>query len=191
MDTDFLTRWAAARLAERLDDVTRDFPLALATGPGFASPKVGRLLTLGREVAARATALPFRRLGAIVSPLTLNVSFTEARRALAPGGLYLAALLGADTRPAVPGLPEAADIAAALPRAGFASPVVDVERVRVAYADAGRFAQDLAELGLPPPPCAGPLEAVFAVVFCSGWAGLRSARSVTLTTGADEAEAIL
>jgi NADH dehydrogenase [ubiquinone] 1 alpha subcomplex assembly factor 5 len=124
---DFLLREVAGRLAERLDDVTRHFPLALDLGChdgtlGRALAGRGGVETLvqadlspamaktargaGRPaVAADEEALPFAAASfdAVFSLLSLHWvndlpgALIQVRRALRPDGLFLAALLGGET----------------------------------------------------------------------------------------------
>lgn len=121
---DFLFREVAERLAERLDDVRRRFPVALELGRrGDAltaaletragiealihtglSPSTVRD-TGGPAVAADEEALPFRdgAFDLIVSSLSLHWvndlpgALAQARRALKSDGLFLAALFGGGT----------------------------------------------------------------------------------------------
>jgi len=124
---DFLLREVAERLAERLDDVTRQFPLALDLGchdgtlgralagrrgietliqadlsPAMAIGSVGD----GRPaLAADEEALPFANRGfdAVFSLLSLHWvndlpgALIQVCRALKPDGLFLAAMLGGET----------------------------------------------------------------------------------------------
>ncbi len=124
---DFLLREVAERLAERLDDVTRRFPLALdlgchdgALGRALAghggietlvqadlSPAMaGRAAAGGRlALAADEEALPFAEAAfdAVFSLLSLHWvndlpgALIQVRRALKPDGLFLAAMLGGET----------------------------------------------------------------------------------------------
>ncbi len=124
---DFLLREVAERLAERLDDVTRRFPLALdlgchdgALGRALAghggieavvqadlSPAMaGRAADGGRPaLAADEEALPFAEAAfdAVFSLLSLHWvndlpgALIQVRRALKPDGLFLAAMLGGET----------------------------------------------------------------------------------------------
>lgn len=121
---DFLFREVAERLAERLDDVRRRFPLALELG------RRGEALTAalqtragietivhaglspsavrdagGLAVAADEEALPFRdgAFDLVISSLALHWvndlpgALAQVRRALKPDGLFLAALFGGGT----------------------------------------------------------------------------------------------
>lgn len=124
---DFLFREVAARLADRLDDITRRFPLALDLGCHDGT--LGRALMgrggvetlvqadLSPAMAARARAagtptlvadeeaLPFAAMSfdAVFSVLSLHWvndlpgALLQLRRVLKPDGLLLAAMFGGDT----------------------------------------------------------------------------------------------
>jgi SAM-dependent methyltransferase len=120
---DFLIREVAERLADRLDDIRRRFPLALDLGchrgefgRALAGRGVDRLIQadLAPEMAARTgkpavacdeELLPFAEgsLDAVFSCLSLHWvndlpgTLVQVRRALRPDGLFLAALFGGDT----------------------------------------------------------------------------------------------
>ena len=122
-DHDFLARHAAEGLAERLGDIKRRFPLAVALGGGgcLADALEGRLgierlvqcdlsraMLERRAGTCRAVAdeefLPFAgaRLDLVVSALGLQWvndlpgALIQIRRALKPDGLFLAALPGGE-----------------------------------------------------------------------------------------------
>jgi SAM-dependent methyltransferase len=121
---DFLFREIAERLADRLDDVRRRFPVALDLGChsgqlGAALAGRGGIETLvqcdlspeqvalaaGNRVAADEEALPFADAGLdlVMSNLSLHWvndlpgALVQIRRVLRPDGLFLAALLGGET----------------------------------------------------------------------------------------------
>lgn len=123
-DHGFLYDEAARRLADRLDDMRRTFPLALELGCrhgalGRALAGSGRLGTLirtdlsgaclarldGPRVVADEEALPFApaSLDAVLSSLALHEvndvpgALAQIRRALRPDGLLLASMLGGGT----------------------------------------------------------------------------------------------
>lgn len=122
--TDFLHREIAARLAARLDDIDRRFPLALdiGCGAGAVARAVGDRKGIARivqcdlsaamvrraggpAVVADEEALPFAggRFDLVLSGLALHWTndlpgaLAQIRAALKPDGLFLAALLGGDT----------------------------------------------------------------------------------------------
>ncbi len=193
---DFLLREVAERLLDRLDDVSRSFPLALDLGcHNGALSKVlgdrGGIETLiqcdlspamAKRAAARGwptlaadeEALPFAdaRFDLILSLLSLHWvndlpgALLQIGRALKPDGLFLAAMLGGDTlgelrtammqaelaeedgaSPRVSPFAGPQDAGALLQRAGFALPVVDVDRITVTYADALTLMRDLRGMG--------------------------------------------
>jgi len=121
---DFLLAETAARLADRLDDITRRFPLAVELGSrggqlgravaghggierlvqvDVAPRCLGRLA--GERVAADEELLPFAEgsLDAVLSNLALHAvndlpgALAQVRRALKPDGLFLAAMPGGAT----------------------------------------------------------------------------------------------
>ena len=123
-DADFLFRESAERLLDRLNDVTRTFPLALDLGchsgtAAAAHAKIGRLIqcdmspALARRAAGNGRAtfvadedfLPVAdgSLDLVISNLSLHWvndlpgALIQVRRALKPDGLFLGALLGTDT----------------------------------------------------------------------------------------------
>ena len=124
---DFLHRRAAADLAERLEGIMRDFPLAVelsSRGGAFrealaASAAAGRIGTLVETDASRAMLagrggpravldeeqLPFGEASLDLVVSTLGLHWTndvvgaliQVRRALRPDGLFLGACLGGST----------------------------------------------------------------------------------------------
>src|SRR5512134_3494884 len=121
---DFLYREVADRLADRLDDVNRRFPLALDLGchtGALATALAGRggietlvhcdlsprmaALAPAPAVAGDEEALPFaeRAFDLVLSSLSLHWvndlpgALTQIRRALKPDGLFLAAMPGGQT----------------------------------------------------------------------------------------------
>jgi len=196
---DFLLREVAGRLAERLDDMTRKFPLALDLGchdgalgralredggragietlvQADLSPAMAGLAAAGGGPALTADeeALPFAAgaFDAVFSLLSLHWvndlpgALLQARRALKPDGLFLAALLGGETLkelraalvaaeteveggagPRVSPFADVRDLGALLQRAGFALPVADVDDIAVRYPDALALMADLRGMG--------------------------------------------
>lgn len=120
-DHGFLHDWTARMLANRLDDIKRHFPLAVAIGAGGAThfhghDKIGTLVTMdlarapldqahGLRIQADEEMLPFasESLDLVLSPLVLHTvndlpgALAQIRRALKPDGLFLAAMLGGET----------------------------------------------------------------------------------------------
>src|SRR6266705_1839256 len=189
----FLVERVAQDLAERLAAVLRRFALAIDLGTPTdavaralaASVSIGRLIAVdaipahlkarpGLKVAADEEALPFRdaSLGLVVSALALQFvndlpgTLVQVRRALAPDGLFLAALVGGDSltelrqafaaaeaeleggaSPHVAPFADVREMGALLQRAGFALPVADVERITVRYAAPLDLMRDLRRMG--------------------------------------------
>jgi SAM-dependent methyltransferase len=174
-------------------------------------------------VIADEEALPFRdaSLDVVVSGLALHFAndvpgvLAQIRRALKPDGLFVAALLGGETltelrqafaeaeseieggaSPRVAPFADLRQLGALLQRAGFALPVIDVERVTVRYASAFDLMHDLRRVGATNPLMArrrvplrrrtlmrmadiyalrfadsdGRIRASFDIVWLSGWA---------------------
>lgn len=111
---DFLMRRATKLIAERLDDVKRDFPSALQIGlrgGKIEHPKIGMLFTMeqapgyGADFIADEEFLPIKQgnLDLIVSPLCLHHindlpgTLLQIRKALRPDGLFIAAMFGGET----------------------------------------------------------------------------------------------
>lgn len=191
-DADFLYRRVAADMAERLSLVERRFenPVQLhgatsapadlmqetgRTGP-FTFVADGRLPGAGARRVIPAgpdlANLPEASVDLIVSPLALHFTndtpglLVQARRALVPDGLFLAAVAGTGTlgelRQAllaaeseltggahmrVHPFADVRDYGALLQRAGFALPVADVEDVVVRYPHMFALMADLRAMG--------------------------------------------
>jgi NADH dehydrogenase [ubiquinone] 1 alpha subcomplex assembly factor 5 len=190
---DFLIREVAERLRERLGDVRRAFPLALELGCHTGQlghvlrdrKAIGRLIQTdlslamaqradGLRLVADEEALPF---GAEVFDLVLSCfslhwindlpgTLAQARYALKPDGLFLAAMPGGTTlhelREAVmraeieleggAGLRvspfvDLRDAGSLLQRAGLAMPLVDVETITVTYEHPLKLMQELRGMG--------------------------------------------
>jgi SAM-dependent methyltransferase len=124
---DFLIRESADRLVDRLEDVTRGFPLALELGCHGGelaerlrgrfgietlvscdlSPRMAERAKRGGALAAAADeeALPFAegRFDLVISNLSLHWvndlpgALLQIRRALKPDGLFVASMLGGET----------------------------------------------------------------------------------------------
>lgn len=176
---DFLRAAMLDGIADRLATVTRSFTDFLDLGSfdgGFVAPPGARVARLDAGYAfARASGgaqgeedrLPFAdgAFDAVVSAGVLDQvddlpgALTLARRALRPDGLFLAALVGAGSFPAlraafrvadadrpVARLHPQVDVRSAgdlLVRAGFALPVADVETLEIGYPDLFRLLDDL------------------------------------------------
>ncbi len=173
---DFLHRAVAGEIAERLTEVKRSFTDPVLIGP---QPEVWA------EALAEAGVPPPRLLpdgdvlplaeGAhdlVVHALALHWAndpvgqLVQARRALRPDGLFLAALFGGETlgelraalaeaeievsgglSPRVAPMGEIRDLGGLLQRAGFALPVADSRRFDVSYATALDLMRDLRAMG--------------------------------------------
>lgn len=188
---DFLLARASGDLGDRLAAILRTFPVALDLGtPGVtatdalaSSGKVERIVRLdplartgGPHLVIRGDeeALPIApaSLDLVVSLLALQTAndlpgaLLQARRALKPDGLFLAALLGGRTlfelreafaiaeseveggaSPRVAPFADLRDMGALLQRAGFALPVTDVDSVVARYADPFALFRDLRAMG--------------------------------------------
>lgn len=190
---DFLFREAGERLADRLCDVTRRFPRALdlgcrgglmarvLAGRGGIEGLVGSDLSPalaaragGLAVAADEEWLPFaeRAFDLVISNLALHWVndlpgvFTQIRRTLRPGGLFLASLFGAGTlkelrtalteaeiaiegglSPRISPFATVEDMGELLGRTGFEAAVADADTLVVSYADPWRLMADLRGMG--------------------------------------------
>jgi SAM-dependent methyltransferase len=125
-------------------------------------------------ISADEEALPFRdaSLDLVVSALALQFvndlpgTLAQIRRSLKPDGLFLAALIGGDSlielraafaeaesdmeggaSPRVAPFADLRDLGVLLQRAGFALPVIDVDRVVVRYATPLALMHDLRRMG--------------------------------------------
>ena len=190
---DFLLIHVAAEIAERIEAVMRDFPLALDLGAyrgalGMrvaALPRVG--LMLYAESATKLAALcprpalvcdedmlPFREqsLNLVVSGLALHRvndlpgALIQIRRALAPDGLFMAAVLGSralhelraalieaeaeeegGASPHIAPFADIRDYGGLLQRAGFALPVADAELLTLTYPGPRELMAEIRVLG--------------------------------------------
>jgi SAM-dependent methyltransferase len=185
----FLLERVAADFAERLSLVSRPFPRALDVGtPG---PQIAEALRRRERLVVHAAplrenavpalsivadeeALPFASgsFDLIVSALSLQWAndlpgaLVQIRRALAPDGLFLAALVGGQSltelrtaltaaeaeltggaSPRVAPFADMRDLGGLLQRAGFALPVSDVEPILVRYASMLALMHDLRAMG--------------------------------------------
>lgn len=183
-------RDAADRLLDRLDDTSRRFGAALDVGGrGIVAPLLRErgIATVSCDlsqamaarnprpaVAADEEFLPFApaSFDLIVASVSLHWvndlpgALIQLRRALRPGGLFLASLPALGTlaelrealgsaevaltdgmSPRVSPFPELRDCAHLLQRAGFALPVADMDEIRLLYADPLALLRDLRAAG--------------------------------------------
>jgi len=184
---DFLMRRASEDLDERLGAIRRDFPRALdlATPTShfaevLAARSKGRVLRAAPFARADASAvideevIPFaaQSFDLIVSGLALQWVndlpglFAQARRCLAPDGLFLAAMTGGQSlaelraaltqaeaelcggaSPRVSPFVEVRDLGGLLQRAGFAMPVTDRDALTLRYDSMFSLCDDLRRMG--------------------------------------------
>jgi SAM-dependent methyltransferase len=187
--TSFLGADVGENLAERLSAVRRRFRCALDLGSRpaifrFLEPRAERWIRTSltaEEIASSVHAviadeegLPFAEesFDLIVSVLSLHAvndlpgALVQIRRALAPDGLFLAALFGGTTlselrraftsgesdilggtSPRVAPFADVRDLGSLLQRAGFALPVADIERTTIRYSEFATLVADLRALG--------------------------------------------
>ena len=194
---DFLVRYAAEELGGRLAGIKRSFKLAVDTGSyhgimarllserldGVSVVSLGGALALANAcpppcAVATEEALPIKdgAIGLITSVLSLQLvndlpgALIQIRRALAPDGLFLGALLGGDSlielrqafmlaemetaggvSPRVFPAADVRDLGGLLMRAGFALPVADSETLTVTYADPLALMGELKAMGAANP----------------------------------------
>ncbi|HTO32047.1 MAG TPA: methyltransferase domain-containing protein [Pararhizobium sp.] len=192
----FLLEIAARELAERLSVVERHFDKAvelhgytgLAARFMAESGKTGEIRRVETDAAfasgdesisvspLETVPLAPESVNLIVSPLSLHLTndtpgvFIQARRALKPDGLFLAAIPGSGTlqelrevllateseltggaSPRVIPFADVRDIGALLQRAGFTLPVADTESYTVRYASLFSLLKDLRSMGMTNP----------------------------------------
>lgn len=164
----FLLERAFADGLERLELIRREFADALLVGcpdPGWRE----RLAALAGSVVATEdleTLAPqsfdlVLAVGTLDTANELQLALRGYFEALRPGGLFLGALAGGETLPLLRRVMAAADrvsggasprihprieaamLAPLLEQAGFVRPVVDVDRVEVAYSSLDRLVADL------------------------------------------------
>lgn len=170
---DFLHRRAAEEVSERLREINRPFRDAAVIGPAAAlwAEIIGKP---GARLVEDAEVLDLRE-GAhdlVVHGLALHWAndpvgqLVQARRALRPDGLLLAALFGGETlgelrqalaqaevetlgglSPRVAPMGEIRDLGGLLQRAGFALPVADSLTFDVTYPSALHLMHDLRAMG--------------------------------------------
>ena len=190
---EFLLAHVAGEIAERVQLMLRPFPLALDLGAyhGLLGRKVAGLPSVGAMLYAESAfafaalcpgpslvcdedLLPFREasLNLVVSGLALHRvndlpgALIQIRRALAPDGLFMAALLGAGAlielrqalieaeaeaeggaSPRVAPFGDVRQYGALLQRAGFALPVADAETLSLLYASPRDLMREIRALG--------------------------------------------
>ncbi|MCA1492565.1 SAM-dependent methyltransferase [Sinorhizobium alkalisoli] len=192
----FLLDIVAQELADRVGVVERHFDKAMElhgyTGTAARllaeTGKVGEIERVETDQGFRwndgpVTIAPLERIPAepaslnlLVSPLSLHLTndtpgaFIQARRALKPDGLFLAAIPGSGTlqelreallvaeaeltggaSPRVIPFADVRDIGALLQRAGFALPVADAETYTVRYESLFGLLRDLRAMGMTNP----------------------------------------
>lgn len=173
---DFLHEAVAAEVSERLSEVNRTFRDGVVIGPRaalWARALAGNGLSNLRTMAdAPVLDLAPESLDLVIHGLALHWAndpvgqLVQARRALRPDGLFIAALFGGQTlaelraalaeaeiaalgglSPRVAPMGEIRDLGALLQRAGFALPVADGNRFDVTYPDALALMRDLRAMG--------------------------------------------
>lgn len=143
-------------------------------GPRFAGAVGGETLIEDDWPAPRAAYDLVLALGTLDTVNDLPLALRLIRRAMKADGLFIGALSGGDTlaqlRSAMRAADqasgqaaahvhpriEAASLAPLLSAAGFANPVVDVDRVPVSYPSLGRLVRDLRSMGATNLLCARP-----------------------------------
>jgi NADH dehydrogenase [ubiquinone] 1 alpha subcomplex assembly factor 5 len=190
---DFLLREVADRLADRLLDIQRRFPLALDIGchggelaaAALPHSRIDTLIQMdlspamlrrasGLRIAGDEESLPFADASFDLVASSMSLHWTndlpgallQARRALKPDGLLLAALPGGDTlwelrecllaaemeisggaSPRTSPMADLRDLGGLMQRAGFALPVIDSDRITLTYADPFALFRELRGLG--------------------------------------------
>ncbi|OLP62157.1 SAM-dependent methyltransferase [Xaviernesmea oryzae] len=188
----FLLQIAADELADRLAVIERHFDEAVELH-GYTGQVAERLMQTGKighvtrvetvadqpeMIAAPLEHVPLAPGSAnlVVSPLSLHLTndtpgvFIQVRRALAPDGLFLAAIPGAGTlqelrevmlaaeseitggaSPRVIPFVDVREVGGLLQRAGYALPVVDSDSYTVRYDSLFALARDLRAMGMANP----------------------------------------
>jgi len=190
---EFLLAHVAREIAERVELMLRPFPLGLDLGAyhGLLGRKVVALPSVGTMIYAESALafaalcpkpslvcdedlLPFKdaSLNLVISGLALHRvndlpgALIQIRRALAPDGLFMAALLGAGAlielrralleaeaeteggaSPRISPFGDVREYGALLQRAGFALPVADAETLEVLYKSPRELMREVRALG--------------------------------------------
>ena len=190
---EFLLAHVAREIAERVELMLRPFPLGLDLGAyhGLLGRKVVALPSVGTMIYAESALafaalcpkpslvcdedlLPFKdaSLNLVISGLALHRvndlpgALIQIRRALAPDGLFMAALLGAGAlielrralleaeaeteggaSPRISPFGDVREYGALLQRAGFALPVADAETLEVLYKGPRELMREVRALG--------------------------------------------
>jgi SAM-dependent methyltransferase len=171
---DFLQAAVAGEIAERLTEINRTFHAPAIVGPRTALwAEVLGISGTAKQVADRELlALDEAAHDLLLHGLALHWAndpvgqLVQARRALRPDGLLIAALFGGETlrelrtalgeaevealgglSPRVAPMGEIRDLGALLQRAGFALPVADSRRFDVSYATPLALMRDLRAMG--------------------------------------------
>jgi SAM-dependent methyltransferase len=173
---DFLQEAVAAEVAERLKEVNRSFRAPAVIGPRadlWASVLAAEGLPAARTLPdAEVLDLEEGAQDLVVHALALHWAndpvgqLVQARRALAPDGLFVGALFGGETltelraalaesevetlgglSPRVAPMGEIRDLGGLLQRAGFALPVADSRRFDVSYGSVLALMRDLRAMG--------------------------------------------
>jgi SAM-dependent methyltransferase len=173
---DFLHEAVAADVAERLKEVNRTFRSPVVVGPRaalWADVLAAKGIPVARVVPdAEVLDLEEGAHDLLVHGLALHWAndpvgqLVQARRALRPDGLVIAALFGGETlhelrqalaeaeveatgglSPRVAPMGEIRDLGALLQRAGLAMPVADSRRFDVSYASPLELMRDLRAMG--------------------------------------------
>lgn len=192
-DFDFLVARVRSEFSDRLALINRQFELALDLGAhqglltdmALEPDKIGRIISTdispamlaavpGPRLVVDEETLPFKdqSFQLVASALSLHWvndlpgALIQIRRALAPDGLFMGALLGGETlvelrqalseaeiecegglSPRISPMIDLRDMGALLQRTGFALPVVDSDRVTVRYHNMFRLFADLRGMG--------------------------------------------
>jgi SAM-dependent methyltransferase len=173
----FLLDRVTEDMTERLAAVTREFSDAAeiwTPGELLRQPVAGRFKSITRINPDETETLPFAPASLDLAVSALAFQFVndlpgvlaQISRALRPDGLLLAAMIGGDTltelrqafaqaeaeceggvSPRVAPFADLRDVGALLQRAGFALPVIDVDRVVARYDNAFALMADLRRMG--------------------------------------------